>query len=37
MPGLDGLEVLSRLRGRVATSLLPVVVVSGATDAEMEV
>jgi type II secretory ATPase GspE/PulE/Tfp pilus assembly ATPase PilB-like protein/ActR/RegA family two-component response regulator len=37
MPGLDGIEVLHRLRSRVATSLLPVVVVTGATDVETEV
>ncbi len=37
MPGIDGLEVLRRLRGRVATSLLPIVVVSGAAGGETEV
>ncbi len=37
MPGIDGLEVLRRLRGRVATSLLPVVVVTGAAGDETEV
>jgi type IV pilus assembly protein PilB len=37
MPGIDGIEVLRRLRSRVATSLLPVVVVTGSTDDAMEV
>jgi type IV pilus assembly protein PilB len=37
MPGIDGFEVLRRLRGRVATSLLPIVVVTGAAGDETEV
>jgi CheY-like chemotaxis protein len=37
MPGLDGLAVLRRLRDRVATSLVPVVVLTGSADAAMEV
>ena len=37
MPGMDGMDVLRRLRGRVTTSLLPVVVVTGSTDDAMEV
>ena len=37
MPRLDGLAVLRRLRGRVATSLVPVVVLTGSADAAMEV
>jgi type IV pilus assembly protein PilB len=37
MPGMSGLDVLRQLRGAVATSLLPVVVLTGTTDDHMEV
>ncbi len=37
MPNVGGLEVLKRLRGAIATSALPVVVLTGATDSQSEV
>ena len=37
MPGMSGLAVLHELRGHVATSALPVVVLTASTDEHMEV
>ncbi|MFQ5853020.1 MAG: response regulator transcription factor, partial [Candidatus Binatia bacterium] len=36
MPGLDGFEVLKRLRAHPATTRVPILVLSGATEADAQ-